>query len=298
MLYRIRKFQRSLHNLVCRGIVNTPPVKIQSAPLTFCSMCSTRDFVMYLAAMKSMYKYMGEGRVVTINDGSLTQEQQDLLRKHLGAEVRHIDQAPKRRVPKGGTWERLTTIAELSQDSYVIQVDSDTLTRSAIPEILESYRIGRPFILAGDRQGSGVTSAEAAAKAARRANSSHIQTAAESKLDAIPGIKPYYVRGCSGFFGVPKGVLSLDDVEEFSQAMTGALGARWNEWGTEQMTVNYLVSNLEGVGVLQPPKYTQYFGTPLGGDSSFVHFIGSYRFDGMAYTRETRKLISELRAAA
>jgi hypothetical protein len=80
--------------------------------------------------------------------------------------------------------------------------------------------------------------------------------------------------------------------------MTGALGARWNEWGTEQMTVNYLVANLPGVNVLQPPKYTQHFGTPPGSESAFVHFIGSYRFDGMTYTRETRKLISELRAAA
>jgi hypothetical protein len=298
MLYRIRKFQRSLHNMVCRGIVDTPPVQVKPAPLTFCSMCSTRDFVMYLAAMKSIYKYMREGRVVTINDGSLTQEQQDLLRRHLNAEVRHIDEAPKRRVPKGGTWERLTTIVELSRESYVIQVDADTLTRSAIPEILETYRQSRPFILAGDRKGSQIISVKTASKAARASGHPHIQTAAESKLDTIPGIKPFYVRGCSGFFGIPQGALTLDDVEEFSESMTRALGERWKEWGTEQMTVNYLVSNLPGVNVLQPPKYTQYFGTPLPGDSSFVHFIGSYRFDGMAYTRETRKLISELRAAA
>ena len=298
MLYRIRKFQRSLHNIACRGIVDTPPVKIQSAPLVFCSMVSTADFVMYLSAMKSMYKHIREGRVVTIDDGSLTQEQRDLLRKHLDAEVRHITDAPKRRVPKGGTWERLTTIVDLSRDAYVIQVDSDTLTRNAIPEILDSYRSSRPFILAGDREGSGLKSVEDTSKAARADGSPHIQTAAEGKLDTIPGIKPSYVRGCSGFFGIPKGALTLDDVEEFSQAMTSALGTRWNEWGTEQMTVNYLVANLPGVNVLQPPKYTQYFGKPLGGESNFVHFIGMYRFDHLAYTRETRKLISELRAAA
>ena len=298
MLYRIRKFQRALHNIACRGIVNTPPVKIKPAPLTFCSMVSTTDFVMYLAAMKSMYKHMGEGRVVTVDDGSLTQEQRALLRKHLDADVRHINDSPKRRVPKGGTWERLTTIVELSRDSYVIQVDSDTLTRNAIPEILDSYRRGRPFILAGDRRGGRLTSVEQASETARADGHPHIQTTAESKLDTIPGIKPRYVRGCSGFFGVPKGAVTLEDVEEFSEAMTAALGARWSEWGTEQMTVNYLVANLPGVGVLQPPKYTQYFGKQLCAESSFVHFIGSYRFDGFAYTRETRKLISELRAAA
>jgi hypothetical protein len=64
------------------------------------------------------------------------------------------------------------------------------------------------------------------------------------------------------------------------------------------MTVNYLVANLPRVNVPQPPKYTQYFGKQLRGESSFVHFIGMYRFDRLAYTRETRKLISELRAAA
>jgi hypothetical protein len=298
MLYRIRKFQRALHNMACRGIVDTPPVKIKSAPLTFCSMVSSADFVMYLAAMKSMYRQMREGRVVTIDDGSLSEEQRDLLRKHLGAEVRHIKDAPKWRVPKGGTWERLTTIVELSRDSFVIQVDSDTLTRATLPEILDSYRNSRPFILAGDRKGADLTSVEEASKVARADGSPHIQTAAESKLDTIAGIRPSYVRGCSGFFGIPKGALTLHDVEEFSQAMTGALGARWNEWGTEQMTVNYLVANLPDVNVLQPPKYTQYFGTRLRGESSFVHFIGMYRFNRLAYTRETRKLISELRAAA
>jgi len=297
MLYRIRKFQRSLHNLVCGGIVNTPPAAVKPAPLTFCSMVSTKDFVMYMAAMKSMYKQMGEGRVVTINDGSLTQKQQDLLRKHLGAEVRHIKDSPKLRVPSGGTWERLTTIVELCRDSYVIQVDSDTLTRGALPEILAFYREGRPFILAGDRNGGEITSVHAASETARADGSRHIQTAAEGKLDTIAGIKPSYVRGCSGFFGVPKGALTFDDVETFSQSMTVALGDRWKEWGTEQMTVNYLVANLPGVHVLQPPKYTQHFGTPLKSENSFVHFIGSYRFDGMAYTRETRKLISKLRAA-
>src|SRR5262249_7445213 len=163
----------------------------------------------------------------------------------------------------GGTWERLTTIVELSRDSYVIQVDSDTLTRSPIPEIVDSYARGRPFILAGDRKGGALTSVEEASTIARADGSSHIQTAAESKLDTVAGIKPSYVRGCSGFFGVPKGALTLEDVEEFSSAMTGALGARWNEWGTEQMTVNYLVANLPGVNVLQPPKYTQYFGKRL-----------------------------------
>src|SRR5690349_17584622 len=121
MLYRIRKFQRSLHNMACRGIVDTPPIKVNSGPLPFSSTVSTADFVMYLAAMKSMYRQMREGRVVTIDDGSLTQEQRDLLRKHLDSEVRHIKDAPKRRVPKGGTWERLTSIVELSRDSYVIQ---------------------------------------------------------------------------------------------------------------------------------------------------------------------------------
>jgi hypothetical protein len=77
--------------------------------------------------------------------------------------------------------------------------------------------------------------------------------------------------------------------------MAQEFGSRWNEWGTEQISVNYLLANLEGLQVLKAPKYTHRWREAPGADSAFIHFIGSHRFDGQFYALESRKTIRDLR---
>jgi hypothetical protein len=251
---------------------------------------------MYLVAIKSFYSHFGRGGIVAINDGSLTNRQVECLHRQIpGIALIHIEDIPRRNVPKGGCWERLLCMIGLAQTGYVIQLDSDTLTRRPVAEVLDACRQQRPFIMAGDRQGASITSRAQAAQAAASSGGRHIQVMMEQALPQIPGLGPNYVRGCAAFFGMPPGSLRFSDVEDFSERMQERLGARWREWGTEQATVNYFLANMADTLVLQPPKYTHRWKTPPGEDSAFVHFIGTHRFDGHFYALQSRRVIRDLR---
>jgi hypothetical protein len=294
-----RAFQQQVHDFLCAGISRTPPLAQRSGDTVILSMVTARDLVMYLGAVKSFYAQFGAGRVVVINDGTLAPEHLRQLRDNIkGIEILHIAEAPRRKVPRGGCWERLLWMAELAQGAYVIQLDADTLTRGPIPEVREAAARGVSFILSGDREGAHIVSREEISRAARLSSSRHVQIAIEQRLAGIEPLKPFYVRGSAGFFSLPKGALSLDAIEQWSETMERAIEGRWSEWGTEQATVNYLVANLDGTQVLQPPRYANRWRERPDEASAFIHFIGTNRFDGQYYARETRKTIRALQAPA
>ena len=73
------------------------------------------------------------------------------------------------------------------------QVDLDTLTRNTVPE--SSIVPQRGVYFGRDREGGGLKSWEASAA---RADGSPHSDGRGKQADGI-GIKPSYVRGCSGF---------------------------------------------------------------------------------------------------
>ncbi len=291
-----RALAQHLHDFLCAGVLRTPPLEVQPSPVSICSLVSSRDFYMYLVAIKSFYAQIGQGNICAIDDGSLTLNQVRVLREQVcGITMLHINDTPRKRVPRGGCWERLLHMIQLAQSSYVIQLDSDTLTRGAMAEVVDACICQTPFILSGDEAGAHILSRKEASQIAASSRNKHIQTCMEQKLAIIDGLKPCYVRGSAAFFGLPQGVLSFDDVEKFSDVMSQALGGRWNEWGTEQATVNYLVANLPETVVLQPPKYAHRWNYPPDSETAFIHFIGTHRFKGHYYGEQSRKIIKALR---
>jgi hypothetical protein len=77
--------------------------------------------------------------------------------------------------------------------------------------------------------------------------------------------------------------------------MTEKLGRRWEEWGTEQVTSNYLLANAEGSFVLPFPGYTSAEpGLDLDG-CKMVHFLGAWRWNGGHYRRFAARLLDEWR---
>ena len=81
----------------------------------------------------------------------------------------------------------------------------------------------------------------------------------------------------------------------FSKAMQARHSMRWVEWGTEQITSNYLVANAHATTVLPFPSY----GTPdvFRHDSILTHFIGSMRFTSNKYRAATLQTIQQLTSA-
>lgn len=297
MLYRLRtKLAKSRFNFACRGILKTPPVKLKPAPITIASMVCHDDLIMYLVSVKSFAHHLGRGRIALLDDGSLTEADKDILKTHLDQPIiKHISEINPGRCPKGGCWERLHFVAELSQSSYVAQLDSDIVTVGPIPELIRCVDEGRGFIM-GTPEGQMKITLEQASEAMQGNPSKHVQVQAESAMSKVPNAaKKHYVRGCAGFSGFPKGSLTPVDIDAFSTEMEGLLGRTWHQWGSEQVTSNYLVANLPGSEVLPFPKYCIHEPAVDIRSSSVIHYYGPYRFQFGNYARSGRLAIEQMR---
>lgn len=278
---------------------------MRDADLTFVSQVSHRDILMYLIAIKSVYRFFDAGRIVVLDDGSLTDEDRVLLTHHLPSiRVVTFGQVHTARTPRGGCWERLLLISSLVRHSYVIQVDSDSLTLQEVSEVLDCVSQNWNFTLLGAGSFPAIESMRDACNRARRNGQSNTepQGISERSLDRFPEChKLKYVRGSAAFSGFARDSFGSADVEYFSKNMEAICGPhKWREWGSEQVTSNLVIANSAQVCVLQHPKYTSYFALPdvNYSRSSFVHFIGIHRFRKGCYSKLARQTIRGLTSKA
>lgn len=290
-----RIFAKARFGWRCRAILATPPIRLRPAPVRIVSMVSRYDVTMYLIAIKSLYRYLPGGSIVVIDDGTLRKADRALLHQHLGPiPIVGLAALDSGACPSGGCWERLLHILDLSADSYVIQLDSDTLVTAPVPEIVAAIRDNVAFTL-----GSGpefhIVDLDAAAAAVVSYNPEYTQIAAELALPRLPAaFGRRYVRGSAGFAGFARGGATRANAEAFSVAMQALLQRRWTEWGTEQVASNYLVSNSPGGQVLPWPKYCCFRPDADYAAASMLHFIGSWRFQRGVYADRARRVIDEL----
>lgn len=294
------QFNKVLFNLTVRSIRGTPPLRPGPHELTVLSMVHHRDVDAYLLALKSFARYVQPTRVVMVADPTITGADRELIRSH----VPHIvfrDAASFHHdgIPRGGCWERLTAIAEYCADSYVIQLDADTVAVAPLADVAAAVRDGVSFTLATD-DGQVIGSTHAVAQWARaRGNDpdEHVQVLAEACLDRLdPGGERRYVRGCAGFAGFAPGTMNVAAVAEFSRAMGQLLGTRWSAWGTEQFASNYFVANSPGARLLPHPMYcSPHRRVP---STVFFHFVGYVRYTNGLYSRVTARVVRELKRAA
>jgi len=294
-----RDFFRGQYQKAAREILATRPAKHGDLPFTLLSMVHQRDVHSYLVAVKSFIYFLNPSRVVVVCDPSIDQQDRALLKRHLPhVELREAHEFTHPDIPRGGTWERLYAITEYAQDSYVVQLDADTLTVQPIPEVREAILAGAGFVI-GEMPDTPIRPLEAVRENALpwMKPGAHIQGIAETEMVNV-GLPAdaRYIRGCSGFTGFPRSSAMRAAMTDFSRRMTGKLGEDWKRWGTEQVTSNYLVSNAAGTRALPFPKY----GTPdcATGETAFYHFIGSMRFINSKYERSSRQAIRLINSMA
>jgi hypothetical protein len=241
MLYRLRrKLARDRFERQCRNVRATAPLRPVGAPLTILSMVSHVDVIMYLIAIKSLYRRLGRGKIVIVDDGSLTADDCGLLAEHLGnPTIVAMHTLGTGRCPRGGTWERLVLILDLcAAGDYVIQVDSDTLAQAGLDEVAGCVEAKRAFTLGTRMGGAFCTLREAAARIVDLPGD-HVQMRAERGFATLPDAdRRRYVRGSSGFAGFAPGGFRRADLETFSLEMHERLGDAWTEWGSEQVASN------------------------------------------------------------
>lgn len=296
---RLREFQ---FNRAARAVLDTPPCRADPDDgLVIFSMIGTRVLLPYLVAAKSFQSRLGRGRFAILDDGTLTAADKAVLAHHLGnppvTTLTSVDTGP---CPRGGTWERLLSILDLRRADYVIQVDSDTVTLGPVPEVAAAIAAGRSFTLRGEASAQILPLAEGAARARanRPAGRAHVQTAIECVMDQVQiggRADLRYVRGCSGFAGFAPAASGRALAEAFSIEAERLLGRDyWSEWGSEQVTSNFVVANEPDPLLLPYDRYANFWNEPVGADMAFLHFVGTYRFHRGAYLQAARAAIAAL----
>lgn len=287
------------HLLRARGILSTPAIVPRDDGVILYSMIGTRVVLPYLVAVKSLHAQLQRGRVVILDDGTLTAADRALLDHHLGMpEVFSIASVDLGGCPPRSCWERLLLLLELRRDAYVIQLDSDTVTLGPVPSVQSAIEEGRDFTLRGEAgaQWLSIPAFRATRPAVDpMAPTTHIQDATEAILDRIDAGLPadrHYVRGCAGFAGFAPGGFGPEVARAFSREAETILGREsWSRWGSEQVMSNVLIAN-EGAPMLLPyDRYLNYWNSDIPADARFVHFIGTYRYHHGAYLDATLRAI-------
>lgn len=296
MWYDLKKgVSRRLFLWQIRGIAKTPPMPVVDAPLSVVSMVGKADVLMYVLSMKVLYRKLGRGKLVAIITQDTPMSSRALLERHFPGIrfviLEGIDPSPCQR---GGTWERLVYIVRQSAQEYVIQADCDTLVvGDDIDEVLRCVEANLSFNYADNHW--GIKPLPEIAAEARATASNYVGIVLERCFGDWPdaaGLK--YVRGSSGFAGFAKGSTSMQELEQFHERMKHSLGARWQEWGTEQSASNFVVANAPGAVTLPFPDYATYPSSSPAERTKLLHFIGSSRFRKHYFARKGREAIAEL----
>lgn len=296
-----RKIAAWQHGRVVRRILDTAPIVPADDGVILFSMIGTAVLLPYLVAVKSLHAQLQRGRVILLDDGTLTDADKALLAYHLGHPVilsfSDVETAP---CPKGNCWERLLAILDLRRKHYVIQLDSDTVTLGPVPEVAAAIDANRSFTLGG-----GVEDAEhgfmTVPDMIREIYPDgplypHIQSVIESALRYVPGAAELrYIRGCAGFAGFSRSADGRALAERFAVDAGHAVGSRFNEWGSEQAASNFVVANDPDPIQLPYDRYTNHWEEALPPDPAFIHYIGTYRYDRGSYIASTERAITQLK---
>ncbi len=302
MISRFLKWVRQAeHYHVARQVLRTPPICPTDDRLVLFSMIGTKVVLPYLVAVKSLHSRLGLGRVVILDDGTLTARDRRLLSHHLGKPaVYRLDEVRTGDCPRGGCWERLLTLLDLTRDDYVIQLDSDTVTIGDLPEIKQAVGANRSFTLLGEKSAGdkGLMTLAAFSAAYRTEAGNHVQQVVERNLDRHPEAESrFYVRGCAGFAGFARGGGMKPAAEAFSHFAETLVGRdKWASWGSEQVTSNYVVANSAAPLLLPYAKYRNYWGDTVPREACFLHFVGTYRYAGTTYRDYTAAALKALRS--
>jgi len=292
------KLQTIYFRHISKNIRKTKPLSYKiDKRLTIVTMLSHNTIDMYLIAIKSFMKQFGYGSIEVINDGSLTETDKEILNYHIpNIAISNSDEIDTLTCPGYISWKRLIRIAEIAKKSYVIQLDSDTISLSPLIEIHDMVTLNHGFLIGNNRWKNGVD-LDFLNLIVKQWKENHVQPSTELILKDIKflsGIK--YLRGCAGFAGYPKNFASLSEIEDLSNQIEEIIGEKWHEWGSEQTATLCLISKTKNPKILPWPRYQNYkfpiTNEPIN-SSTFVHFIGSNRHLDSSYAVLSKKFIQE-----
>lgn len=232
-----------------------------------------------------------------IADPTLDQIDRNILRQHIPhLEILEAGDFRRPALPVGGTWERLSAIAILCREVSIVQLDADTMTFGYPEEVVNAMSANRSFIIRSE-QGVEIQTLDVASKYGEKLLlvSNHIQAVSEARFIEIKNYNNYrYVRGCSGFSGFGRSAICEEGLAELSNSMRSIHNARWDEWGTEQVSSNLLAASAPNAFLLPHPKYCNADG--IDEKTIVAHYIGYARHINRNYEYKAKAALEKLSA--
>ena len=271
-----------------------------------------RYLLAYLVAIKSFLHHHADITVFVHDDGSLTEEDKDLIRSHVEG-VRIIDRAVADRRFEDQIKDPFLAKVRGSYTSYlklfdptlvsdkrrIIIVDTDTLFLKRPSAVIEWARRGGLPWYHRVHQGKMKIS-ENTLSSLTQLQDVHIQALITRDLDDInEKLKQRYrfMPGFnSGFIGYDNGTVKFSELGDLFRDLHARFADRIFRWGAEQ-TTHGLVLGSQGAQALPVEDYFVYTqrNADLAPEATFIHFIGENRFYRMQYPRLANRIVRELR---
>jgi hypothetical protein len=184
--------QIACHAEAIAGVLHTAPLAQTSAGPAIASLLGTAEVLPYLVAIKAFHRRLGRGRIVIVDDGTLTGEDRTIFAHHCGDPEIVPQQAVRRGpFPPGGRWALLLTILDRRTGQYWVALDPHTVTLGPVDEIASAIASNRSFALAAGWTGiagfaAGAGSRSLAASWMAEAGPAEADVAAEFVLAAEP----------------------------------------------------------------------------------------------------------------
>jgi len=308
MFYRLRKRLNNVRfKFRARGVYRTPPTPCDPvAACTIHTMLGQSDLLMYLVAIKSFLRFLPLARVAAHSDGSLTPDDEALLREHVpGIRVVSTGEANERAKKelnpfltewraRDASWRRVIDTELWCETPRRMIIDSDILTIRRPDAVLEWIAGGggtRPLMFgATDPLPAGPIPEGTGKRPIQNVFRERLaQFAAEAK-----GPPEFYQGGTSGYYGCTREV-SLAEIERLIRAGL-ASGVPMAEWGGEQCLVVYVLSTSDPIR-LDVRKYFNFAPEAMDrlNEVAVAHFYGTFRFYRGIYTRLAAEVVRDLK---
>ena len=285
------------HAEAIAAILETPPIMPRSDGLVIFSHIGTAAMLPYLVAVKSLWHRLGRGRVAILDDGTLTGEDRAILAHHCGdPDLLPISSRGRGERPAAGC-DRLLTILGRRASEYWIQLDSDTVTLGAVPEVERAIASNRSFLLPASpgaaplplRDFAAQYYPEEPAEGSARLN-------LESQLGQLSGSRGWrYVSGWGGIAGFAAGGGGRTLVDAFVAEITALHGSQWLEvGGFEEIACNFVIANEPEPVLLPHERYLSDRGDARPEDAAVVRFPAGDRHGNGAYTTASEAAIAAL----
>ena len=294
----LTELNRFYFNRTCRKLRQTKAINYKYRDdIRILTLLCHDDVDMYLLAIKSFLFNFTIGSVHVLEDGSLTAADVKLLKFHIPmVKIHHVNDVDATGFPSCNIWKRLLYSIDLSQDAYVIQLDSDTVSMKPMLDLQKIIKEERGFIIGNGPAWGKPVEVGYLSRLIKSWVSGNViddtKLAAESEVHTLAFFQnaKYYLRGCSGFSGLPRGQINRELLLDFSQQITAAIGEPvWSSSGSEQIACSVMISRTRNPVILPWLMY-QNFGLPSFYKESLVtaalvHFVRKNRFKCFAYQK-------------